>query len=295
MGYVPQRLADFTVEEIALGFIDAQVEQGLADANEQQTYYYFTNTKYDDDPVRIRIEASSFAARDQLTRANVIHALNLLPITLLHNGFFAGVDFYETYHRQLLYTGTFYRDDTGTLGRTIPNGNITQTSTSRRRASSHQRLHVQQSNVTGVVLTASYSDISMELKFYHVGSRLSKVGYFSTILQAVFDLGLSGAGERVDSASITADKLPAWVFIRTVSDTTFPFEVYHALAILEALARWAVQQGQYREVLFDFFVDGKLVSGGCVTMPSRPRQWCMGLRGENSLGLFGDFKAISTS
>lgn len=77
------------------------------------------------------------------------------------------------------------------------------------------------------------------------------------------------------------------VFIRRNPESTFPFATYHVLAILEAMARYAVQQDTYRELVYDFIVDGALVSSGCVTVPEFSRGWCQGLRGEHLQGIQG--------
>ena len=77
MGYTPQRLVSFTIEQIALGFINALKEEGLQNADEELPRYAFTDTSYADDPVRILIIAAPGAPNFELNRANIMSKIRL--------------------------------------------------------------------------------------------------------------------------------------------------------------------------------------------------------------------------
>ena len=55
---------------------------------------------------------------------------------------------------------------------------------------------------------------------------------------------------------------------------------FEVLAILEAAARHLVAKRAYHELIYNLFVDGEFVSGGCVTELVPLRLWCQGLREE---------------
>ena len=283
VGYLPAPLAHFTVEQIALGFIDALVEQGLLDVDEIERAYYFVDTKYEEDPVRIRMLAIPSAPPALTTRANIMFALRSLPIALLNNYWLAGVSFHEDYLRGPLYTGVFDNKNLATdLGQDVFANNSNATVSGAHPLSATQRLSVDQLNKTDAILTVPNNDNSpdnphMDLKFYAAGASLPKISFFTTLLQFVFELGLSDAAEGVEQASISTAQLDTWAFVRGIPGSTFSLQSFHVLAIMEAIARWTVQRGIYQEVIYDFFMDEELVSSGCVMRNRRDRQWCRGL------------------
>ena len=278
MEYYRNPIADFTAGQIALGFINALKLQGLEPATEQQLAYTYMSDEYPEDNVVIDIEAAQGAPYDKTTRAHVMYMLRVLPIALLGDNYLHGVEFHERYMRETLYSGIFdSKNDPLRLGMANHTESRGDIATSKKRAMQISSLSVQQMNTTTTVLTAPNTNERLELSFRFVGFDIPRVGFFYTIIQMMFGNGLRDASERVNSAQISQPGLPAWVFISTERDLVFPFEGYHVLAILEAIARYAVLQNTYQELVYNFTVDGVLVSTGCVTKAAWTRRWCGGL------------------
>ena len=289
------KLAEFTVEEIALSFINALKSQGLEDAAEQQLEYDFVDNEYPDDEVRVRIVAAPHAPNEHLTRANVMNILYALPLQLLNENYLAGVRFYEQYQSTLLYTGIFNnKNNLRTLGLANQTRSNSVTATSKKRSSNAQFLSVSQTNSTTTVFTVPGANEQMELTFQFVGVRISKIAIFNAILPLMFGIGLEDSSKEVPLSEISLAYMPAWIFMRTQPESEYRFAVFHALAILEAIARYYAQQGLWRELVYDFTVDGVLVNSGCITKPDNHRQWCRGLRGEGLQGIHeGQFTSYS--
>jgi len=50
------------------------------------------------------------------------------------------------------------------------------------------------------------------------------------------------------------------------------------ILIAEAVAKECAVKGLYKELIWDFFADGKWAAGGCLTKPDVSRVSCAGLR-----------------
>lgn len=292
MGYLPQRLADLSTEEIALGFINALKLQGLEDAAEPQTVYNFEDTEYPDGKISISMEAVRRAPSAKTIRSSVMNALAVFPITLMDDNYLAGVEFYEKYGRRYLYYGTLneirrhHRPE-------LRKSNTSAAATSEKRSSHPYPLTVQDWNATTILFSIPGDDLpKLEVAFHFTGLPLPKVGFFSTIITMIHRLALDDATNEVNMAEMSDNDRSARIFVRKSPGTTFEFAVYHALALLEGIARYSVQHDIYRDLVYDLFADGELVSGGCVTQPVERRRWCAGLRGEGLHGIEqGDFPA----
>ncbi len=292
VGYLPQRLTEFAIEEIALGFINALKLEGLKDAAESQPMYNFRDTEYADGKITISMGAVRRAPSAKTIRSSVMNALAVLPVTLMNDNHLAGVHFFETYRRRYLYNGILNRisDHDGPGLRNIDTSAI---ATSRKRSSQPSLLTVQEADATTILLKVPGNNLpQLEVAFHFTGFQLSKVGFFSSIIMMMHRVGLHDASDEVDTAEMSDRDMSAWIFVQKRTGTTFDFAVYHELALLEGIARYAVQQGIYGELVYDLFADGQLVSGGCVTQPVEWRRWCAGLRGETLQGIKeGDFSA----
>ena len=276
------------MEEIGLGFINALKLQGLKDASEQQSDYEYVAEEYVGDKMRIHIEAVPLASHAQTTRANVMNALTELPILLMKDRYHAGVEFYEHYRGAGLFIG-FFDNKNDPVSHNLDLLNQTNGSASiasaKKRYLGNQLLQLQQTNTSTTVLTNPGSNEQLEIKFYFVGARISQIGVFYAILHSIFGVGLDDTVEQVEEVELAEANMPAWVFMRLNPDSTYPLANFHILALLEAIARHYSQQVAYREILYDLFVDGAFVSGGCLTNPRPSRYWCKGLRGEDLEGI----------
>ena len=197
---------------------------------------------------------------------------------LMNDNFPAGVRFYENYKQRPLYIGTLDRKGEPLfLEPTNRTTNDSDLTTSRKRSVIGQQLSILQTNATTSILSVPGGDATLELNFYFVGVRLPKVGIFGAILRLLFGLGMKTSTGSVDSTSLAYAGLPVWIYIIRDPTTQFDLAVYHVLAILEAIARYCVQQNSFQELVYDFLVGGALVSKGCLTQPDDSRAWCQGL------------------
>lgn len=278
VGYSRQRLADFSVEQIALGFINSIKILALGDAKAILPRYFHIDNEYDDDPVRIRMDSASSAARGERTNANVMYALRTLPVILMNDNYLAGVNFFERYRGWPLYNGVFdNKNDPRTLQpASEPVMNASLASTQRRRS-----LVVRQSNDNSTTLSIPGSNPdAYEIKIFLLGREIPKKAMFAVILEFLFALGLENAGDEITRPTLVDQNLPAWIFAMDNSESTTPFQIFHLLGILEAIARHCVLENSYRELVFDFFAGDQYVAGGCVTKADNARAWCRGLRGK---------------
>lgn len=280
--YLQQLLTEFTVEQIALGFTNALKLQGLEEARERQTSYNFVSTEYPEDNVSISMEAVRLASRAPKIRSSVMYALAVLPTILMDNNLLSGVEFLETYQQRRLYYGVLDKNtDHATLQLGNQTTNTSAVTTSERRALHPLQLTVQNVNATTMILTVPGANSPvLYLALHLVGLPIPQKGMFSMILKMMYGMGLTDAGDDVGAAeqSDNSDHIPVWIFVQKNPDTDFPFAVYHVLGILEGIARFCVQQGTYRELVYELFADGELVSAGCITQPVEQRKWCAGLR-----------------
>ena len=262
--------------------------QGLEDANEQQTVYNFVAEEYPGDRMRIHAEAVAVAVHAQTTRANVMNALTELPVLLLTEDYYAGVEFYEHYRQGGLYIGRF--DDKNdpvspVLGLPNDTNNTAITASFRKRSLDGRLFQVQQTNTSTTVMTSLGTNELFEIKFKFVGSRIPKLGTFTALLHTTFGVGLDNSVDQVEQVETSQENMPVWVFMRLNPESTYPLANFHILGILEAIARHYSTKTYYREILYDLFVDGAFVSGGCLTKQGDARRWCQGLRGERRAGI----------
>lgn len=293
VGYTRQRLADFTVEQIALGFINAMKGQALENAGDILSHFYFTDTEYADDPVRIRMDPTGYATRRQRTRAHLMYALKLLPIQLMNDNYLTGVDFYEQYRGQPLFDGILdNKNDPRTLQQ--ERGQIANASTvSTLEKGDH--LSTRQSTLNSTILRVpGHTNNAYDIRISLVGREIAKKHLFSTLLEFIFTLGLGNAAAEISFAHSTNENVPAWAFAIENPESSISFQVFQLLGVLEAIARYCVLQDTYRELVFGFFADGMYVAGGCVTKADRTRMWCNGLRREEQQSTSSNLTAISS-
>ena len=289
VGYHPRRLTSFSVEEVALGFINALKLESLEDASEQIYTYAFDDNEYEDGVIRIRCRTVPYAPLGQDTRANIMYILGTLPIILMRDNFIAGVSFYETYDRRMLYSGVLNRNNHPprlTMANQTTDNSSSSAVASQKRSPNNQLLGFQQTDNTTMKFTVPGTNENLELKMYFVGRRISKVHMFEALINSMLFWGLEDSSEEVEATAMTEAQMPAWIFMRRNPASPQLFQIFQLLAIVEAMARYCTQQGIYSELVYDFFFDGSLVSGGCVTAPQYSREWCKGLRGGAGIGIW---------
>ena len=284
---LPYRLRPYSINEVALGFINAMKLQALEDCDDHIPRYTFTDTEYEYSPIRIRIVALVGAPSVQRVRCNLMYGIKSLAKEQLTRPRLFGAAFLEYYRDELLYSGIF--DNKGDASLVEPSSN-SSTNTSETIAQDKRALStyaLDANNSTAILLTIPGSDdVQYRMEFDFLGSPLPQAGIFSTILDFIFTLGQRDAADAVQNVSeVSTD--PAWIFVTHSQESTFSLQVFEVLAILESTARYAALQGRYQEMIFNFFIDEELVAGGCVVAPIASRRWCGGVRREAQEGSVG--------
>lgn len=67
--YVSLRRWVLSVNQVALGFINAVKREAIQNCDQHITSYTFTDTEYEDDPIRIQIDAAPGGSEERLVSA----------------------------------------------------------------------------------------------------------------------------------------------------------------------------------------------------------------------------------
>lgn len=243
--------------------------------------------------LRISMDSAGYRAHAQKTSASVMYALKTLPIILMHDGYLAGVNFYERYGAMPLYNGMFDKmGDPHDLQ--LPSKSTTNSS--MRGNGQKRSSDPEQSDGNSTVLSiTSPNNNAYEIKISLRGREIGKTTMFSVILEFLFVLGLEDAGAVLTSPAIANWNMPAWIFAKDNQESTIPFQVFQLLGILEAIARYCVLQNSYRELVFDLYADNdQHIARGCVTRPDRASMWCNELEENGQQGSSNKSTALSS-
>ena len=286
----------FSVNEVALGFINALKGQAIENCNQYITSYTYTDTEYENDPIRIRINAAAGSPDGQLVRCNYMFAIKTLMIDLMTQvrGLY-GARFTLSYRSRLLYIGVFdNKNDAPSLAQssnssTDPSEPVAE----EKRALSIQTLDISNSTATLLAIPGS-NNVEYRINFDFRGNSFSKISLFSAIVEFMMTLAQLDSGDTVENISQTTPTDSLMIFVMHNATSSAPLQGFQLLAILESIARHAVNNERYQEMIFDFFISGELVAWGCVTTPHWSRMWCQGLREGGSGGqqpLVGNFSS----
>lgn len=270
----------FTVNQIALGFINAVKIQALKDFNQHIINYAFIDTEYADDPIRIRMEGEAGAPEGMLVRCNIMYAIKALAIDLIIRGRLNAAIFFLSYNGQPLYQGIFDEKNEVALLEPPSNtsANLSEISVQKKEALSTRSLNTANSSSTLLSIPGS-DDVEYRVAFDFRGNSVTKANFFSAILEFMFTLAQRDSAESIEAVSQSTGTDPLWIFAELES-SAFHFQAFQLLAILEGMARQAVMSERYSEMSFSFYIDDSLVATGCVTKPIVSRKWCSGLVGE---------------
>ena len=272
----------FTVNQIALGFINAMKIQALKDFNQHIINYAFIDTEYADDPIRIRIEGAAGAPDGKLVRCNIMYAIKTLAVDLLARGRTNGAVFFLSYNGQPIYNGIFDKKNEAALLQPSSNtpANLSETSVQKKGALSTRSSNTANSSSTLLSIPGS-DDVEYYVDFDLRGRLVTKAGFFSAILEFMFTLAQQDSADSIEAVSQASGTDLPWIFVQHVR-SDFQLQGFQLLAILEGMARHVVSRGSYMEVVFSFYINSNLVATGCVTKPIQSRRWCSGLMGESS-------------
>ncbi|MCJ1455020.1 hypothetical protein MMC28_005374 [Mycoblastus sanguinarius] len=265
--------------------------QAQGDFEEPQPQFDFADMDQSN-PVRIRMHSLPSAGTAVAMRANVMWALKMLPITLFRSPSIWGMKFCEQYHGRNIYSGILDNRNAPLI--TLEASNQTSTvNFSQLAAESKRALDYQMLNVTteGPIATTSNttttflaipgsSDKEYQVMFHFIGSQLPKIDIFSILLEFLLILGARDSVEQVASINLSGAEYPVWIYIfrNEIVQIIQIFQIFQVIAIADAIARHYVQQRNYQEMIFNFYVDGQVIASGCVTKADRSREWCAGMR-----------------
>ena len=275
----------FTVNQIALGFINAMKIQALKDFNQHIVNYAFIDTEYADDPIRIRMEGVAGAPEGKLVRCNIMYAITTLAVDLLVRGHVNGAVFFLSDNGQPIYNGIFDHKNEVALPEPFSNtsANLSEISVQKKGAlTALGPRSLNTANSSSILLSIpGYEDVEYRVDFDLVGRPIIKSFFFSAILEFIFTLAQRDSADSIDAVSqSTGIDLP-WIFARRAR-SDFQFQGFQLLAILEGMARHVASRERCSELVFSFYINSDLVATGCVTRPIESRRWCNGLVGESS-------------
>lgn len=285
----------FTVNQVALGFINAVKRQAIEDCDQYITSYSFTDTEYADDPIRIRVYAAAGAPDGQLVRCNIIYAIKTLAIDLIALRRPYGVEFSESYRGQLLYFGVFDNKNDGPSLEQSSNSSALPSETFARakRAQSAHSLDASNSSTTLLNIPGS-DDVVYRVAFEFQGSRVLKISIFSAILELMMTIAQLDDNESIENLSQATSTDSSWIFVMHNLASHVPLQGFQLVAILESIARHVVGRARYQEMTFHFLVNEELVAKGCVTERDLARAWCQGMMEGGQQSLVGNFSSLSS-
>ncbi|KAL8858942.1 MAG: hypothetical protein Q9178_004621 [Gyalolechia marmorata] len=257
----------FTIDSIAITAIHAMKETALEDYNGLLVRFDFTDTVPPALPIRIlMVQApSSFAA--PLKRSSVLWALKTFTIELMASGLLYPLKFQVLYRTHYLYYGELLiasRDPTvSNRSLSQPISLITTLVRNPTSMSLKTFLHLQ-------------DDTQYQVNFHFQGQVLSKIRIFESILTLLLQLARFDYLTIMTHFAMELPEIEAHIFIRQVElpPPGHHFQQYHAVALLEAVARYYVLRGVYMEMTIELVMDGYLMAWGCVTRALLSRRWC---------------------
>ena len=271
---------EYPMESLALAAIAAMKEEALQDYDAPLSGLDFVDIFHPENPIRLNLGAALGAANAKLTRSTVMWTLNALPVALMRARDMAYMQFGVRYRFRLLYWGVVAPRYVGTVSKQGQN----QSALVHQPSKSPYSLAVIPTRSSKVVFQSSSSfkdHPHYDIEFVHLhGLVLPKLRVFESILGLLLRLGESDAASIINYVELASAEYQVWVYMAEVQPGArdHAFQQYHAVAILEAVARHIVLRGgQYREIAFKFLADGQQIGEGCLTGPVAARAWCDGL------------------
>ncbi|KAI4276488.1 MAG: hypothetical protein LQ337_002459 [Flavoplaca oasis] len=270
----------FTVESIAIAFIHAMKESALEDYNGQLNRFDFLDILPPRDPVRITMVPAPMSFVAPLKRSKILWTLKTLAVSMMTMRIFCSLSFQVRYRTHDLYLGTVQS----------PTQRISISDLSPSHPLSPTATSVHNFNGSGLRDAASLQDEPhYRLNFHFVGEALPKIRIFESILTLLLRLAKDDHATNIPQIVMELPHIQARIFIKQVDHLppAYRFQQYHAVALLEAVARYYVQHDRYTEMTFELITNGFLVAWGCVTRASSLRRWCGNMFPDGRVGVNG--------
>ncbi|KAI4223218.1 MAG: hypothetical protein L6R36_005589 [Xanthoria steineri] len=253
----------FTLESIAIAAITALKEEAREDYTAAVREYIFTDTLPPQRPIRIVLRAAPGAAVGMLKRSSVMWSIRALAIELIRTRFFHPLLFTVKYYDRDLYGGILFEPigaaNPADAAVALPHSSFNKISNVLRRDE-----------------TSLQDETHYQVGFRFVGEKLPPLKTFEALLTTLLQLARSDAASVQDRIAMENRRYLVWVFMRQVRPPApgYTLQQYHAVAVLEAVARYYVTHGQYRELELEMLKDGHLTAIGCITRALEARRWC---------------------
>ncbi|KAL8715209.1 MAG: hypothetical protein Q9220_001167 [cf. Caloplaca sp. 1 TL-2023] len=292
----------FTAASLGLFAIAALKEEALKNYSDPVFNYDFMDGQHPGEPplgISIRV-GSTALLESQVKRSTIMWAINMLALEMMQTRYLHRLPFTVNYFLKRLYIGLIGLDSSPTsIAKAVPASNNSLSAQALRGPLS---LAVNSTSSTSMQLLNSSSPLQdhprYDLTFRFSpppSSRLREYETLKSLMATLLQLAKHDAASIQERIELSAPRFGVWVFMKeeALPPSVIPdidFQQYHAVAIIEAMARYFQAQAQYREMTFKFTADGELVATGCVTRDVLPRRWCTGMSwpdgpvGQESMG-----------
>ncbi|KAL8845742.1 MAG: hypothetical protein Q9221_009110 [Calogaya cf. arnoldii] len=238
-------------------------EEALKDYTATVREYDFTETDPIQVPFRLVLRSATGAADNMLKTSTVMWSIRALALDLMRTRFFHPLLFTIEYHAVDLYGGVLTQIRATELPGQAINAGLAPAPSFSKTATSLDTKPLQDGT-------------NYEVHFRFLGSELSRFQIFAALLSALLQLAPSDAGSIQPQFGMQDEMSMAWIYMSQVllPAPGYRFQQYHAVALLDAVARYYVLHRQYQEMVFELRMDGYLTATGCVVKGINARRWC---------------------
>lgn len=270
----------FTTETLGLLAVSALKEEALLDFHEIVHFYDSADLVVPPRPIHIYLSAEVALVHPQKAqRSTVMWAIDAAAVKMMRTRYLRQMPFDVYYRDEHLYSGAVIP---GNRPAALKNsgGNVTLSATTSTVAPLSLVSYPMNSST---VILRSLSPLqdhpiySLDFEFVESpGSVISDYYVFKTLLALLLKLAPSDAADIVRATCV---KSSWWAFMEEALPPVpgHRFQQYHAVAVVEAMAKYYELHGQYREMTFRLSANGRLMAQGCVTKPEQHRSWCAGI------------------
>ncbi|KAI4190137.1 MAG: hypothetical protein L6R41_001006 [Letrouitia leprolyta] len=266
----------FSFEALGLFAIAALKEEALLDYNEPVFDFVFMDSAHPQPPLSISLSAETQTLLyNSVKRSTVLWSINSLAVDMLRTNYLHQLPFKVTAFSNLIYSGLLNLETT----QQPPSNNISTIAAAKTALANPLDLTPRPINSTTFSLhtpTQNPPPYTIEITFVDRGSRFPLPTIFRTFLALLLQLSKADAATPLPRIAFAQSDLEAWVFMQDSlqSSAENPLQQYHAVALVEAMARWMDLSGRWGEMTFRSYADGNLMADGCVIRALRGRRWC---------------------
>lgn len=276
---VPQQ---FTTESLGLLAVSALKEEALLEFNDPLYHYDSADFVYPESAIHIYLHAEVVDLHpEKVKRGTVMWAINAAAEEMMRTRYLRRMPFAVDFYDENLYSGFVALEyDPAALEAHRTNSSQSAGSTFAPLSLVTHGTNSSIFNLRSPSPLHDYPHYTLSFDFVDSpGSVISDYHIFKTLMALLLKLAPSDAASIIPRIWMQSS---AWIFMDEADPPVHnhPFQQYHAVAIVEAISKYYELHGQYREMTFRFYADGRLVAQGCVTKPEEGRIWCAGMSAE---------------